>query len=361
MFKALAITACTISTILWNVSQATEYRITEITHPLEINLEDINDNGIVVGYVSKKDYDFDPPHFSHRVFQWNEQHEFLIFGITTSTVKVAGINNNNTVAFKMGKNVYLWNSKDGYKNLAFGINPICINNQEKVLLKECGKIGELFFDDDTGEYESVSNFLPLSSFYNLCILSDDSNTMEIGPFEDVDPISMNDKNHILLMLQENYECKWEIRDSNSNTLMKLTKNPDYHCTDIRGIALNNHDDVVGYERYFDKSVGVLWTASGHKIELPPILQYTIPEDVNDSKQVVGYMCKDFRGDDDHQIVLKAFIFDEEHGLQDLNSCIPQYSDWVLSTANAINNRGQIIGTGFKNGIPTDFLLTPISN
>jgi len=42
----------------------------------------------------------------------------------------------------------------------------------------------------------------------------------------------------------------------------------------------------------------------------------------------------------------------------LNNLIPANSGWVLGRAVDINDAGQIVGNGFKNGQPKAFLLTP---
>jgi uncharacterized membrane protein len=44
---------------------------------------------------------------------------------------------------------------------------------------------------------------------------------------------------------------------------------------------------------------------------------------------------------------------------DLNSRIPGNSGWSLSRATDINDRGQIVGTGIRNGRERPFLLTPV--
>ena len=45
-------------------------------------------------------------------------------------------------------------------------------------------------------------------------------------------------------------------------------------------------------------------------------------------------------------------------LEDLNNLIPASSGWVLRTAHAVNDRGQIVGTGSFNGQTRAFLLSP---
>jgi probable HAF family extracellular repeat protein len=46
-------------------------------------------------------------------------------------------------------------------------------------------------------------------------------------------------------------------------------------------------------------------------------------------------------------------------LTDLNSLIPADSGWILNSATAINNKGQIVGFGINpNGVQHAFLPTP---
>ena len=45
-------------------------------------------------------------------------------------------------------------------------------------------------------------------------------------------------------------------------------------------------------------------------------------------------------------------------MTDLNTRLPAGSPWVLTRANAINNRGEIAGTGLLGGVAHAFLLSP---
>jgi probable HAF family extracellular repeat protein len=45
-------------------------------------------------------------------------------------------------------------------------------------------------------------------------------------------------------------------------------------------------------------------------------------------------------------------------MRDLNALIPAGSGWLLRTANGINDYGQIVGAGLRNGIVVAFLLNP---
>lgn len=54
----------------------------------------------------------------------------------------------------------------------------------------------------------------------------------------------------------------------------------------------------------------------------------------------------------------AFIYDSANGMRDLNTLISPTSGWVLEAAVAINDAGQIAGTGRLNGARRIFRLTP---
>ena len=71
-------------------------------------------------------------------------------------------------------------------------------------------------------------------------------------------------------------------------------------------------------------------------------------DINDSDQVVGYS--------ETPTGNHAFVWDQASGMQDLNALITA-SGWVLTSAAAVNNAGDIVGTGLFNGEAHGFLLT----
>ncbi|HEY2694838.1 MAG TPA: hypothetical protein VGJ45_05175 [Pseudonocardiaceae bacterium] len=48
-------------------------------------------------------------------------------------------------------------------------------------------------------------------------------------------------------------------------------------------------------------------------------------------------------------------------LTDLDTLIPAGSGWTLQQANGINDRGQIVGAGLRNGALHAYLLTPASH
>ena len=75
--------------------------------------------------------------------------------------------------------------------------------------------------------------------------------------------------------------------------------------------------------------------------------------INDAGQVVGYSSTS-------EGVSHAFLYDRNATpkMQDLNSLIRPHSGWSLEEARAINQRGQIVGLGERNGHTRAILLTP---
>ena len=65
---------------------------------------------------------------------------------------------------------------------------------------------------------------------------------------------------------------------------------------------------------------------------------------------------DVVGSADAQGTLRAVIY-QGGGLTDLNSYLPAGSGWVLNEARAINETGEIVGTGVINGQEHAFLMT----
>ena len=81
---------------------------------------------------------------------------------------------------------------------------------------------------------------------------------------------------------------------------------------------------------------------------------SVAEDINASGQVVGWVMgwSEITGD------AYNFAFLYSGGVMtDLNTLIDPASGWGLSRAQAINDSGQIVGTGYHNGEIRAFLLS----
>jgi probable HAF family extracellular repeat protein len=158
----------------------------------------------------------------------------------------------------------------------------------------------------------------------------------------------------------------------------------------QGLAINAQGDIAGYSNAGDAEWHAsLWTASAGMQSLPnlPGGFSASGNGINDLGQVVGgsgnYAAlwdsptsveslgalpgggwsTAFAINNAGQVVgwsgFTAFVWSRETGIRDLNNLIPANSGWSLSTANGINEAGQITGQGTINGQQHAFLLTPV--
>ena len=121
--------------------------------------------------------------------------------------------------------------------------------------------------------------------------------------------------------------------------------------------INNAGQVVGGMGGNDDGSGQAFLFSGGTVQdlgkVSPGHTYANASGINNSGHVVGVSSPSFFSSTGE----RAFIFSSGM-MQDLNNLIPANSGWVLTRAADLNDAGQIVGTGFKNGQARAFLLTP---
>ncbi|MUG97181.1 hypothetical protein F7734_34560 [Scytonema sp. UIC 10036] len=115
-------------------------------------------------------------------------------------------------------------------------------------------------------------------------------------------------------------------------------------------AINNRGQIAGSPLPGVSSAGVIWT-EGAITDLGTLGGSGGANDINELGQVVGGVSTP-RG-------FHAYLW-ENGVLYDLNDLIPADSGWELTTATAINNNGQIVGSGTINGQESSYLLVPVS-
>jgi probable HAF family extracellular repeat protein len=122
-----------------------------------------------------------------------------------------------------------------------------------------------------------------------------------------------------------------------------------------GTAINDTDQIAGtsFTNYRSFVHAFLWS-KGQMLDLglPPNGIDSSANALNNEGQVVGSSTVNATTG-----ATVAFLY-RDGKMSDLNTLIPPHSGWVLSTATGINSRGQIIGTGQRNGVVRGFLLNP---
>lgn len=130
----------------------------------------------------------------------------------------------------------------------------------------------------------------------------------------------------------------------------------------RGNGINAKRQVTGFSYLTGESEihAFLWTptapdsVSGAMLDLGT-LGGTVSEGygVNAVGQVTGFSFTSFNA------ARHAFLYTSELGMQDLNTLIDSLSGWELLAARAINDEGQIVGSGIIRGEIHAFLLSPL--
>lgn len=123
-------------------------------------------------------------------------------------------------------------------------------------------------------------------------------------------------------------------------------------------AINNHGMIIG-RRWTNGLDGAYCYVQGTVTDLGALGgTNSSPYDLNDRGIIVGTADTStiLFG---HQAVTHAFVYSPAQGMRDLNDLIAKDSGWTLTTAKAINNYGQIVGSGTLNRQSQAFLLQPL--
>jgi probable HAF family extracellular repeat protein len=119
-------------------------------------------------------------------------------------------------------------------------------------------------------------------------------------------------------------------------------------------GINNSGQVVGGSSTVSSNHAFLWDASNGMQDLGTLGgSFGGADGINNFGQVVGYSYT--ASGQNH-----GFLW-QDGTVSDLNDLIPAGSGWTLYVAWAIDNAGQIVGTGSLNGQTHAFLLTPDSS
>jgi probable HAF family extracellular repeat protein len=144
------------------------------------------------------------------------------------------------------------------------------------------------------------------------------------------------------------------------TVSYATGHLDLYVVPLLGVAtqINRSGRIVGHEDSLRISSSRAVIQDGYGIHAIGSLGsgFSVAVGLNDLGNVVGYSWT-APTVERPQGARHAFLFTGGPVL-DLNDVLPAESGWELVEARDINNRGQIIGRGFRNGELRAFLLTP---
>src|SRR3981081_3640751 len=133
---------------------------------------------------------------------------------------------------------------------------------------------------------------------------------------------------------------------------KMTKMGPLGGSWSQAYAINNKGQITGQAYLKNGLAHAFITSGGTLVDRGPIsapVSTTGGLSVNHSGVVVGYST--------FSNTYHAFVYSGGK-MKDLNKLIPAGSGWVLLDADSINDSGQIVGAGMRNGQQHGFLLTP---
>lgn len=140
----------------------------------------------------------------------------------------------------------------------------------------------------------------------------------------------------------------------AHSIIDLGMLPDHASSEAFG--LNDLGQAAGVSHSATGSRAVLWNSDpAHN----PLDLGTLPGDsdsqalaANNNRQVIGGSGNSFNP------MIHFFIWDAVNGMRNVASLLAD-STWTISNVSAINNLGQIVGTGYHNGQQRAFLMSPV--
>jgi probable HAF family extracellular repeat protein len=125
-------------------------------------------------------------------------------------------------------------------------------------------------------------------------------------------------------------------------------------------GMNDAGDVVGSflvttPQWIEERAFVYRTSTG-PVDIGNLGgSYGTARDINNRGEVVGDAITP------DETAQRAIYYTAATRIVDLNSLVPANSGWQLEVATAINDLGQIVGSGRHNGLRRAFLLTPVAS
>ena len=155
-----------------------------------------------------------------------------------------------------------------------------------------------------------------------------------------------------------HNSSWEFRAfvyDAAGGLHELNRDLTYGTNEWYATAINDSGLIGGHViAAVDQSLPYYWPgrlSDPVPITMPATFPYGEIYGMNAEGVMVGIMWDDAG-------VEHGFVLDTDRGVRDLNDLIDPSLGWVLTFARDINDSGQIVGTGERNGEMLGFVLDP---
>jgi len=225
------------------------------------------------------------------------------------------------------------------------------------LIEEGGEDVTLEFARDrnnAGRVVGFSGLIDGPPFHSNGFLFDDGVVTDLESLQR--PVAINELDQIVGYLSFG-QAKAYLWDNGK--LVNLHDHPDIGGVTSRAYDINDDEMIVGEAQFHisKPEEAMVWL---DRVPTRLVPEYNRPQGiatgVNNHGQIVGF----FNDLDDTQSPWRGFIW-EDGRRTDLLDMIDPDLGWEILFAFAINDRGQIVGGGFRNGeIGHGFLMTPLS-
>ncbi len=205
-----------------------------------------------------------------------------------------------------------------------------------------------------GRIAGFSGLIEGPPFHSNGFLFDDGVVTDLESLQR--PVAINELDQIVGYLSFG-QAKAYLWDDGK--LINLHDHPDIGGVTSRAYDINDDEMIVGEAQFHisKPEEAMVWI---NRVPMRLVPEYNRPQGiatgVNNRGQIVGF----FNDLDDTQSRWRGFIW-QDGERTDLLEMIDPDLGWEILFAFAINERGQIVGGGFRNGeIGHGFLMTPLS-
>jgi probable HAF family extracellular repeat protein len=355
------------------ISIPRRYQVTTIAPPVDFDgsrFDGINDLGEAVGECYDLDTASDEP-TNHQALAWNPQDGLTLLATLHGESGAREVNTNGQIAGyavdEQGhKRAVRWDG-DGATILDLGT----FYNPNAPAGAEYGDAGAAIGINDAGKitgYADINNdtddFMP----YHAFVYDDSDGLQDLGTlttsfanYQNGYSVGygINAADEIVGVANGLVGGGWVFRPfiyAPDQGIQALNIDPDYLLVETQATVINNSGLIGGLRIEGEDKFPYYWTDADVEepiaLALPEAYPSGQPMGINNDGVITGKMW-DADGNP------HAFIWEEVHGITDLNDVTQLPAGTVLTAARGINAVGQIVGSADVNGQPRAFILDPI--